>query len=380
MDEKKLIEEFQWLHRHPELSGKEIETTAFLKSRLQECGIRLLETGLETGLIAEIGSGEGPVIALRGDMDALPIEEKSGLPYASETPGVMHACGHDFHSICMLEAARLLKQREPQLAGTVRILFQPAEEVGDGADKMIGTGLLKDVRIFYAGHTYPWYPAGVVGIHPGPAMAASDRFAVTLRGKGCHGAHPERGIDPIPAMAAVISAYQTVVSRQLSPLDSAVVSVTRAQAGNSWNITPETAFIEGTVRTMTNEIRERIHDSLERLARETAKAYGCEADFEYEFGSNSVINDEEACARAAEAARETGLKVEVNPLTMIAEDFSSYLKLAPGVMVRVGTGGGFDNHHPAFTADPAALAPAARFFAALAEKELRYQKDKLSQA
>ena len=374
MDEKKLTEMFQWLHRHPELSGREYETTAYLKSRLQEYGIRLLDTGLETGLIAEIGSGEGPVIALRADMDALPVQEKSGLPYASEVPGVMHACGHDFHSVCMLGAAWLLKQREAQLAGTVRIIFQPAEEIGDGSEIMVKTGLLQDVQVFYAGHTYPWYPAGVVGIHPGPAMAAADRFAVTIRGKGCHGANPEKGIDPIPAMAAVIAAYQTVVSRQISPLDSAVVSVTRAQAGNSWNVTPETAFLEGTVRTTTNAVRERIRESLERMAGETARAYGCEAAFEYEWGSDPVINDEAACARAAEAARETGLKVEVNPVSMIAEDFSSYLKLAPGAMIRVGTGGGFDNHHPSFTADPAALLPAARFFALLAEKELRRLK------
>jgi len=368
--EEKLIEVFQWLHRHPELGLKEYGTTEFIREQLRDHNVRLLDTNLETGLIAVIGTGKAPVIALRADMDALPIQEQTSLPYASETPGVMHACGHDFHMSCMLGAALLLKEREVSLPGTVKVIFQPAEEVDDGADLMIGTGLLDDVQLFLAGHTYPWFPAGTLGIRKGPVMASADRFAACIRGKGCHAANPDMGIDPVPALGAIISAFQTVVSRQINPFDGAVVSITRVEAGNTWNVIPETAHLEGTVRAMEETVRDRIRQSLEKMVSEIAKAYSCEAEFEYEFGASPVINDCGVCDRAAKVADDLGLKVATNPPSMLAEDFCNYLKLAPGAMFRIGTGGGFDNHHPSFTADPAALLPAARFFSTLAEKEL----------
>ena len=372
MEESRLIEVFKHLHRHPELALKERQTTKYIRGILAENGVRLPETGLDIGLIAVLGTGKGPTVALRADMDALPIQEATGLPYASECPGVMHACGHDFHTACMLGAALMLKAREDTLPGTVKVIFQPSEEVNQGADLMLSTGLLDDVQLFLSGHTYPWYPAGTLGIRPGPVMAASDRFLVRIRGKGCHAARPEQGVDPVPALAAMITAFQTIVSRQTDPFECAVVSVTRVEAGNTWNVIPETALMEGTVRAMTAAVRNDIQQSLEQLAVNTAKAYGCEAEVEYERNSDPVVNDAEVCERAAAAARETGLHVETNPPAMIAEDFSKYLKLAPGAMFRVGTGGSYDNHHPSFTADPSALFPAARFFAALAEKELEH--------
>ena len=368
--EKKLIDAFQWMHRHPELGMSEYQTTEYLKNTLLQAGVRLLDVKLETGLIAAIGTGQAPVIVLRADIDALPIQEQTTLPYASESAGIMHACGHDFHAVCMLGAALLLKEREDGLPGTVKVIFQPAEEVNQGAELMVKTGLLDDARLFLAGHTYPWFPAGTVGIRPGPVMASADRFSVRIRGKGCHAANPDRGIDPIPALGAMISAFQTVVSRRINPFDGAVVSITHVEAGNTWNVTPETAFLEGTVRAMTEAVRDDIHQSLEQMAASTDKAYGCEAMFEYERGPAPVINDVGVCDQAEVVARELGLKVDVNPPSMIAEDFSAYLKLAPGALFRIGTGGGFDNHHPCFTADPSALLPAARFFATLAEREL----------
>ena len=369
--EKKLVEVFHWLHRHPELAMKEYKTTEYLRKILLDSGVRLLDTKLETGLIAVIGTGEAPVIALRADIDALPIQEQTSLPYASETPGVMHACGHDFHATCMLGAALLLKEREASLRGTVKVIFQPAEEVNVGAARLVDTGLLDDVQMFLAGHTYPWFPAGTLGIRPGPVMASADRFSVRIRGKGSHAANPDMGIDPIPALGAIISAFQTVVSRRVNPFEGAVVSITRVEAGNTWNVIPEDAFLEGTVRAMTETVRDDIHQSLGQLAKDTAKAYGCEAVFEYERGPAPVLNDAGVCDRAAVVARESGLNVETNPPSMIAEDFSRYLKLAPGALFRIGTGGGFDNHHPSFTADPSALLPTARFFAILTERELK---------
>ena len=369
--EKRLIDVFQWLHRHPELAMNEHKTTEYLRGILLNSGVRLLDTGLETGLIAAIGAGKGPTVALRADMDALPVQEQTALPYASETPGVMHACGHDFHAACMLGAALLLKEREEALPGTVKVIFQPAEEVNRGAELMIATGLLDDVRLFLTGHTYPWFSAGTLGIRPGPVMASADRFSVRIQGKGCHAANPDMGIDPIPALGAIISAFQTVVSRRINPFDGAVVSITHVEAGNTWNVIPEAAFLEGTVRAMTEPMRDDIHQSLGQLAIDTAKAYGCVAVFEYERGPAPVLNDAGVCDRAAVVARESGLNVETNPPSMIAEDFSRYLKLAPGALFRIGTGGGFDNHHPSFTADPSALLPTARFFAILTERELK---------
>ena len=375
MEESRLIEVFKYLHQHPELAMEEKQTTEYVRGILSENGVRLPETGLETGLIAELGIGKEPVVALRADMDALPIREATGLPYASVCPGVMHACGHDFHTACMLGAALLLKEREDTLPGTVKVIFQPAEEVNRGAALMVSTGLLDDVQLFLSGHTYPWYPAGSIGIRPGPVMAEADHFVVRIRGKGCHAAHPERGNDPIPALAAMITAFQTIISRRTDPFDSAVVSITRVEAGNTWNVIPETAMMEGTVRTMTAAVCDDIHRRMELMATETARTYGCEAVLEYECGPDPVVNDAEACERAADTARQLGMRVKINPPAMIAEDFSEYLKLAPGAMFRVGTGGEYDNHHPSFTADPAALYPAARFFAALAAKELERLRD-----
>ena len=221
--ENRLINAFQWLHRHPELAMNEHKTTEYLKGILLDSGVRLLDTEIETGLIAVIGAGEGPTVALRADIDALPVQEQTTLPYASETPGLMHACGHDFHAACMLGAALLLKEREALLPGTVKVIFQPAEEVNRGAELMVATGLLDDVRLFLTGHTYPWFPVGTLGIRPGSVMASADRFSVRIQGKGCHAANPDMGIDPIPALGAMISAFQTVVSRRIDPFDGAVV-------------------------------------------------------------------------------------------------------------------------------------------------------------
>lgn len=370
MEESRLTVIFKYLHRHPELGMEERQTTEYIRGILSENSVRLLETGLETGLVAELGTGREPVIALRADMDALPIQEATGLSYASVYPGVMHACGHDFHTACMLGAALLLKEREDTLPGTVKVIFQPSEEVNRGAALMVSTGLLDDVQLFLSGHTYPRYPAGSVGIRPGPVMAAADRFVVRIRGKGCHAAHPEQGNDPIPALAAMITAFQTIISRRIDPFDSAVVSITRAEAGNTWNVIPETALMEGTTRAMTAAVREDIHRRMDQMAADIARAHGCEASVEHERGPDPVINDEAICELAADTARQLGMRVEINPPTMIAEDFSEYLRIAPGAMFRIGTGGDYDNHHPSFTADPAALYPAARFFAALAAKEL----------
>ncbi len=370
-DQSTLFEWFIDLHRHPETALEEFRTTERVRSILQTNGVALLETGLPTGLIARIGREEGPVLALRCDMDALPVTEETGLPYASQVPGRMHACGHDFHTVAVLGAALLLKAREASLPGAVKVLFQPAEEINQGANAFLATGLLEDVREYYGIHTHPEFQSGTLGIRPGPIMASPDRFSVVLRGRGGHSAQPHRTRDPIPCMAAVIQGAQTLVSRRLDPCTPAVISITHAEAGRTWNVIPETAILEGTCRTMTPEARKEAASYLCRMVRQTAEAYGCEAEFEYTEQSAPLINDAGLARFCADTALAQGFDVRPQEDTMIGEDFAMYLQHRPGCFIRVGTGGEYPLHHPRFRADPAALLPTAGFLAALMEARLR---------
>lgn len=367
MTEPQLIAFFEDLHRHPELGNREARTTARLREALEKAGIEVLPPPTETGLIAVIrGKKPGRVIGLRADMDALPVQEESGLPYASEVPGVMHACGHDFHTACMLGAALLLKERENELAGTVKVIFQPAEEISDGGVKMAASEWLDDVEEYYAGHTYPGFPAGTLGIRKGPVMAAPDGFTIRITGRGAHGGNPHQGIDPIPAAAALVLSAQCLISRRKDAFEPAVLSVTHVAAGSTWNIVPESALVEGTLRTLNADLRRDMQAQLAEMTECIARAHGCQSEIQWLIGPPPVINDGPLCDAARETALEMGFTVREQDNTMGGEDFSEYLKKAPGVFVRVGTGGGFTNHHPRFTADPAALYPAARFFAELA--------------
>ena len=366
---ERLAELLKWFHSHPELAYEERETTAKIREVLDEAGIPVLDSGLETGLIAVIEGGKpGPVIGLRADIDALPVQEESGLPYASCHPGRMHACGHDFHTVTLLGAALMLKERQAELPGTVKLIFQPAEEIDSGARKVIATGLLDDCKLFLAGHSYPQFEAGTLGIKGGPVMAAVDRFEVVIRGRGCHAGQPAKGVDPIVVQAAIVQSLQTVVSRNMDPFTPRVISITHVEAGTTWNVIPETARLEGTVRTLDHEQRALAEERFRSLVAGIAAAYGAEADIRWSHGSGAVINDEKLCILAREAARETGLTAALQENTMGGEDFSCYLENRPGLFVRVGTGGGWPGHHPKFNVDPAALMPAARFFATLARK------------
>lgn len=367
MEEKELTAFFEDLHRHPELALEEVRTTGLVRGALERAGIAVFSCGLDTGLIAVIeGQASGRVIGLRADMDALPIQEESGLAYASVEPGKMHACGHDFHTACMLGAALEIKRREKELRGTVKIVFQPAEEVSEGGKIVAAQQILQDCREFYSGHTYPGFPAGVLGIKPGPVMAAPDAFTIRIFGKGAHGGNPHQGIDPIPAAAALTLAAQTIVSRTKDAFEPAVLSVTHLQAGNTWNVVPEEALLEGTLRTFTESLRRDMTVRLNTMTEAVARAYGCTAQIEWMTGPGPVVNDGALCEKAAQIARELGLTVKEQANTMGGEDFSDFLKICPGVFVRVGTGGGYTNHHPKFTADERALWPAAQFFAELA--------------
>ena len=366
-----LHENFAWLHTHPELSYQEVETTRFIRAQLAQAGVDILPYPLETGLVAQVtGARPGPVVALRADIDALPVTEESGLAYASCTPGKMHACGHDFHTAVLLEVSRRLQKNAARLTGTVRLIFQPGEERSDGALKILATPAMQDVQAVFALHAAPWFPVGTMGVRVGAASASVDRFEITVRGKGCHAAAPEKGVDPIVAAAAIVSAVQTVVSRNVSPVNPALVSITHLEAGNTWNVIPETAYMEGTVRTHAPADRESIPRRLQAIAESVAAAYGAEAEFSWHPGPPATDNDPEWTAFSAQVGRDTGLVVEEDPANMLGEDFSWFQQKARGVYIHMGVGLTKPLHNPAFIVDPDALAPAARYFAALAEKAL----------
>lgn len=356
------------LHANPELSHEEFETTEAIRTWLLEAGIRIIaDYPLKTGLIAEVGGARGgPIIAIRADIDALPIQEETGLPFASRAPGKMHACGHDFHTAVLLGAALLLKKREKELEGTVRFLFQPAEEKAKGASQVIASGALEGVQAVFGLHNKPDLPVGTIGIKSGPIMAAADGFIVEVDGRGTHAAVPEAGIDPIVASAHIITALQSIVSRNVSALDSAVISVTRLNSGTAWNVIADKAVFDGTLRTFDEKVRFKVRERFEQVVTGVGTALGAEAKVKWLEGPPAVVNDAKWAEQAARTAESLGLTI-VEPVPSPAgEDFSFYLRETPGIFFFLGTSGLEEWHHPAFDIDERALPVGASFFAALA--------------
>lgn len=374
-----LKQDFEWLHAHPELSYEEYETTRYIRTQLAQAGVEILPYALETGVVAQVQGGKpGAVVALRADIDALRVQEATGVAYTSCNVGKMHACGHDFHTAVLLETARRLQAARDTLSGTVRLIFQPGEERSDGALKILATPAMEDVQAVFALHTAPWFPVGTIGVRTGAASASVDRFEITVTGQGCHAASPEKGTDPLVAAAAIVSAAQTVVSRNVSPVHPALVSITHLEAGKTWNVIPDTAYMEGTVRTHFPQDREEIPRRLESIAKGVAAGYGATADFVWHAGPPATDNDPMWTNAAAEVARSCGLQVEEDPANMLGEDFSWFQQKAKGVYIHVGVGLTRPLHNPAFTVDPAALDPAATYFAALAEDALARLNSKIS--
>lgn len=363
---QKITDEFYWFHRHPELSYEEVETTKRLREDLAAVGIEVLDLLLKTGLVAKVGTGEAPFIALRCDIDGLPIQEESGLAYASEHAGRMHACGHDFHISAVLGSAYLLKAKERELRGTVYLIFQPAEEAPGGARKVMETGVLKDVQAIFGLHTSPLYDVGMLGIRSGAVTASVDKFTVTFHGKGTHAAHPERGIDPIVMAASFVTAAQSIVSRNIDPAHPGLVSITHIESGNTWNVIPESSWLEGTVRCLTAEDRKLIKKRIYELAEGQAASFGGHAELTWYAGPPATDNTPDWTDFAIEVAKEAGLNVVPAPVNLAGEDFAYYQEEIPGVFVLVGTGKSPANHNPKFHVDPAALGPAARYMARLA--------------
>ncbi|MCW3794908.1 amidohydrolase [Paenibacillus sp. LS1] len=369
---ERLITIRRHLHRNPELSGEERETTASIRSWLEEEGVRIAdEYVLRTGLVAEVGQGDGPVVALRADIDALPIQEETKLDFASQVDGKMHACGHDAHTAILIGAARLLKQRESSLPGKVRLIFQPSEEKATGARQVIQSGALSDVRAVFGLHNKPDLQVGTVGIREGALMAAADGFVVKVEGVGTHAAVPEAGIDPIVVAAHIVTALQAIVSRNVGAQESAVISVTKLHSGTAWNVIPDEAILDGTVRTFDEKVRARIRERFNQVVAGVAAAYGTRATVRWIQGPPAVVNDEALASAAEQVASQIGLN-SIRPLPSPAgEDFSFYQKEVPGLFLFLGTSGPNEWHHPGFDVDERALPLGAHLLAALAEQALQ---------
>ncbi|MCG8710284.1 amidohydrolase [Brenneria sp. 4F2] len=359
------------LHQYPELSNHEYRTTEKIAGWLRNAGIDILPLPLKTGVVAQIGRHDGPTIALRADIDALPIDEQTSQPFISRHQGVMHACGHDIHTSIMLGAALLLKAREAQLVGNVRILFQPAEETFNGANQFIEAGALQNVSAIFGGHNAPGLPVGEFATRSGPMHANVDRFEILVRGKGAHAAYPEQGVDSIVVAAQLITALQTLPSRSFSALDSVLVSVTRISGGNTWNVLPERVELEGTIRTHSLEIRKALPQKLTALIGNIAAGFGAQAELRWHAGPPTLINSSEWVDLSKAVAEEAGYQVRDQPPQMGGEDFAFYLRHIPGVFVNIGSASEFGLHHPRFNPDEAAILPAVNYFNILAGRALQ---------
>lgn len=352
------------LHANPELGFHEHNTARFIKAELEKMPGLTVTQPTETSVLAVLkGAKPGKTVLLRADIDALPIEEENTFEFKSKNPGVMHACGHDGHTSILLGVAKLLTEKPEEVAGEIRMIFQHAEEIGPGgAEELVqNTALMDGVDVVTGLHLDSQIPTGVVAIKRGAFMASPDAFELTIKGKGGHAAHPEQTIDPIAIGAQVITNLQHIASRNTDPIANIVVSVTYFHAGTTHNVIPDSAALQGTVRTFDPELRERAPKMMERIIKGICDAHEATYTFKYEMGYRAVINTDWVADKLMEIAkREVGDKAVVAVPSMGGEDFSAYLTKAPGAYFNVGSGNSalesdYPHHHPRFTMDEDAL-------------------------
>nr|WP_307876439.1 M20 family metallopeptidase [Parapedobacter lycopersici] len=369
------------LHRHPELSFEEYETSAFVKSALDQLGIPYRSMA-NTGVVAEI-KGDLPseqVIALRADMDALPIMEVEGREYGSQQPGVMHACGHDVHTSSLLGTAKILQSLKKEFGGTIRLIFQPGEErLPGGASLMIKEGVLADPvpQAVIGQHVMPLIEAGKVGFRSGKYMASTDELYVTVKGKGGHGAQPQQNIDPVVITAHIITALQQIVSRVADPKTPSVLSFGKVIANGATNVIPNEVYLEGTFRTFDEAWRKKAHTHMKKMAEGIAESMGGSCDFEVRVGYPFLVNEEKLTAEARDYAEDylgTENVVDLD-LWLAAEDFAYYSQVADACFYRLGTGNtarGITSavHTPTFDIDENALALSTGLMAYIALRKL----------
>ncbi len=377
--EQDLINFRRHLHRHPELSFREFETTRLIRENLEQLGIEIVDLGLETGVVGILhGAKPGPTVALRGDIDALPISELNEIPWKSENENIMHACGHDIHTTVVMGAARMLSQNKDQLEGNVVFVFQPAEEVNEGARLLIARGLFEKIRIdrIIGLHNNPMIPWGKIAVKPGGLMAAVDTLRFTLKGTGGHGGVPHLTRDPIVGAGAVIMNLQSIVSRNISPLDHAVISLGTIQGGTANNVISEAVHITGTVRSFRPETRDLLRDRIHEIIHSTARAYGLTADIEYIYHLPAVNNPSDLAESARIAVTESlGEDFVVLPEPSTGgEDFALYMEQIPGFFFWLGVGNEAEGmnhfwHSPRFNGDDRSLLIGS---AAMANMALHY--------
>ena len=365
------------LHQYPELMFEVHETAKFVEEKLRSFGITDITTGIgRTGVVAVIegrSTGSGRTVGLRADMDALPIEEATGLEYASKNPGKMHACGHDGHTAILLGAAQYLAETR-NFDGRVVLIFQPAEEGGGGGLEMCKDGLMERWSIdeVYGLHNMPGGEVGSFHIRSGAMLAATDEFDITITGQGGHAAAPHEAIDPNLAAAHVVVALQSIASRNVDPLGQVVVSVCVMQSDNeAFNIIPHRVMLKGTVRTLDAEVRSLAEKRLGEIASLTAQAHGCVADVDYVRGYPATVNHAAETGFAADAAEAITPGVERNtPPIMAGEDFSYMLEERPGAYIQLGNGGGATVHHPEYNFNDDAIPAGCSWFAELVERRM----------
>ena len=333
------------IHAHPELCYEEQRTSDVVAARLTEWGIPVVRGLGVTGVVGIIKNGSSDrAIGLRADMDALPMQELNTFDHASRHPGKMHACGHDGHTAMLLGAAHYLS-RHRNFDGTVYLIFQPAEEGGAGARKMIEDGLFEQfpMEAVYGMHNWPGLPAGSFGVIPGPMMASSNEFRVVVKGKGAHAAQPHRGIDPVMVAVQIAQSWQTIISREKNPLETAVLSITQIHAGSATNVIPDEAVLIGTVRTFSTEVLDLIERRMQEIANGVAAGFNASVDFGFKRNYPPLVNHPEQTAFAVEAMRavvgDKNVNTDVEP-TMGAEDFAFMLQAKPGCYVFIGNGDG----------------------------------------
>jgi amidohydrolase len=340
------------IHHNPELGFKEFETSALIRRELEELGIEQVPIGVKTGVVGVIrGNSEGAnrVIGLRADTDALPIQERTGLSYASRNNGIMHACGHDGHTAVLLGVARLLSQMRDGFSGMVKLIFQPAEEILGGAKAMVEAGVLRDphVETVVALHGWPAVETGKIGVFAGSYMASADKFTVKVTGKGAHGAYPHTSSDPVLAGAHGVVAFQNIVSREMDALDHVVVSVCTLNGGNAFNVIPEEVSFSGTVRCQKEHVRKTIKGRMDRIMQGVSTMFGGGYELDYVDGVPPLVNDSDTISRivgAADAALGKGHAVELDRPAMSSEDFSIMIKGAErGAFFRLGITNPGDN-------------------------------------
>lgn len=354
------------LHAHPERSFHETETSAYLERVLRDHGIDVLANPMETGVVAQItGAHAGPTVALRADIDGLPIHEDSGLDFASANPGVMHGCGHDLHMASLLGAVFWLSAHRDLIGGTVRIIFQPAEELGLGARAVIDAGLVHGVEAIIGTHNNPNYAPGTLAAGTAPMMAGCVRFGVTLHAQGTHAGYPHKGTGPLEAMASMIMSLQTIVSRNVTPFHPLVVSVTEVHGGDVWNVVPAEAGFQGTVRYFHREDGDMAAERFHAIVEQTAAAYGIAASVDWDDFQDPLVSDpaliEPVCAHIPQYAS----LAPIMP-SMAGEDFAEYAKVTRPVFAFVGsngTPGCADWHSPRFVGFDETVRTGADFYA-----------------